>query len=153
MFFCHGTQKMRSDGLTRQPPVTLPPAKRKLISAPDKDKCQRADTVQATTCTCLHASALYANLCLTVCRHSASNYLHLPALACTKCQPNYNSVQTQCRLFYTLSTLFFPLIISTLTTKSAECRQFYKKPSVQVFHRYLHICTPTHLRAQRAPHA
>ena len=131
MFFCHGTQKMRSDGLTRRPPVTLPPAKRKLISAPDKDKCHRADTVQATTCTCLH----------------------LPALACTKCQPNYNSVQTQCRLFYTLSTLFFPLIISTLTTKSAECRQFYKKPSVQVFHRYLHICTPTHLRAQRAPHA
>ena len=153
MFFCNDREIFHSDGLTRRPPVTLPPAKRKLISAPDKDKCQRADTVQATTCTCLHASALYANQCLTMCIHSASTCLHLSALAYTKCQPNYNSVQTQCRLFYTLSTLFFPLIISTLTTKSAECRQFYKKPSVQVFHRYLHICTPTHLRAQRAPHA
>lgn len=144
---------MCSEGLTQRPPVTLPPAKRKLISAPDKDKCQRAYTVQATTCTCLHASALYANQCLTMCIHSGSTCLHLSALACTKCQPNHNSVQTQYRLFYTLPTLFFPLIISTLTTKSAECRQFYKKPLVQVFHQYLHTCTPTHLHAQRAPHA
>lgn len=79
MFFCHGTQKMRSDGLTRQPPVTLPPAKRKLISAPDKDKCQRADTVQATTYTCLHLPTLSVNHITTACRHSAdysTHYLH-----------------------------------------------------------------------------
>lgn len=63
MFFCHGIQKMRSDGLTQRPPVTLPSAKYEQIFHPDKDKCHRADTVQATTCTCLHLPALAYTKC------------------------------------------------------------------------------------------
>lgn len=99
MFFCNDREIFHSDGLTRRPPVTLPPAKRKLISAPDKDKCQRADTVQATTCTCLHASALYANQCLTMCIHSASTCLHQ---VLTKSQHSADTVQTILHTTYTI---------------------------------------------------
>lgn len=167
---------MRSEGLTQRPPVTLPPAKRKLISAPDKDKCQRADTVQATTCTCLHASALYANQCLTMCIHSASTCLHLPALAytclhqvLTILQQRADTVQTILHATYTV------VLLDNQSTYGKKCRVqtvLQKTVSVGFFtgiytsahphiceHNAHHthnplrrqpICTPTHLRAQRA---
>ena len=147
MFFCHGTQKMRSDGLTRQPPVTLPPAKRKLISAPDKDKCQRADTVQATTYTCLHLPTLSVNHITTACRHSAdysTHYLHYFTI------DNQHTYGKKCRvqtvLQKTVSVGFFTGIYTSAHPHICKHNAHHMHNPL----RRQPICTPTHLRAQRA---
>ena len=98
MFFCHGIQKMRSDGLTQRPPVTLPSAKYEQIFHPRQRQ-------------------------MPPCRHSASNYLHLPTLACTCLhqvltilQQRADTVQTILHTTYTI----FP--IDNQHTYSKKCR-------------------------------
>ena len=98
MFFCHGIQKMRSDGLTQRPPVTLPSAKYEQIFHPRQRQ-------------------------MPPCRHSASNYLHLPALVCTclhqvltKLQLCADTVQTILHTTYTV----FP--IDNQHTYGKKCR-------------------------------
>lgn len=82
MFFCHGIEKMRSEGLTQRPPVTLPPAKYEQISpltkinATVQTQCKQLPTLAYT---CLHLPTLSVNQITTVCRHSAdysTHYLH-----------------------------------------------------------------------------
>lgn len=83
MFFCHGIQKMRSDGLTRRPPVTLPSAKYEQIFQPltkiNASVHTQCKQLPALAYTCLHLPTLSVNQITTVCRHSAdysTHYLH-----------------------------------------------------------------------------
>lgn len=149
MFFCHGIQKMRSDGLTQRPPVTLSSAKHKQNFHPRQRQ-------------------------MPACRHSASNYLHLPALVCTCLhqvltilQQRADTVQTILHATYTV------VLLDNQSTYGKKCRVqtvLQKTVSVGFFTgiytsahphiceynaHHMHnplrrqsICTPTHLRAQ-----
>lgn len=98
MFFCHGIQKMRSDGLTQRPPVTLPSAKYEQIFHPRQRQ-------------------------MSPCRHSASNYLHLPTLACT-CLHQVLTILQQCAdtvqtILHATYTVF---LLDNQSTYSKKCR-------------------------------